>query len=100
MIAAMKTRRSRTETIPLKVEAFEQWAKQRELEMDAIASYTSSTTKFSADNHGLDKALLSSNSIYAKEVNKEWLKNITEDIYLQEAFSVLCDLIKLSPSKN
>jgi carboxyl-terminal processing protease len=100
MIAAMKARRAKTETIPLKQEGFEQWAKQRELELDAIAGSASSAGKFTADNHGLDKALLAGNSGYAKEINKEWLQNIMEDIYIQEAFSVLCDLIKLNQSKN
>jgi len=100
MVIAMKARRSKTETIPLKQEAFEQWAKQRELEVDIIEGNTSSTGKFTADNHGLDKALLASNSDYAKEINKEWMQNITDDIYVQEAFSVLCDLVKLNPFKN
>lgn len=100
MITAIKARRAKTGTIPLKQEGFEQWAKQRELELDIIEGNTSSAGKFTADNHGLDKALLTSNSGYAKEINKEWLQNIAEDIYIQEAFSVLCDLIKLNPSKN
>ena len=100
MVTAMKARRAKTETIPLKQEAFEQWAKQREQELDIIEGNTSSTGQFTADNHGLDKALLASNNNYAKEINKEWLQNITEDIYVQEAFSVLCDLIRLNPSKN
>lgn len=100
MVTAIKARRVKTETIPLKQEGFEQWAKQRKLELNIIEDNTSSAGKFTADNHGLDKALLTSNSVYAREVNKEWLQNIMEDIYIQEAFSVLCDMIKLNPSKN
>ncbi len=100
MVTAMKARRAKTETIPLKLESFEQWAKQRELDLNIIERNTSTTGMFTADNHGLDKALLATNNSYAIEINKEWLQNITEDIYVHEAFSVLCDLIKLNPSKN
>lgn len=100
MVTAMKARRAKTETIPLKQEGFEQWAKQREQELDIIEGNAPSAGKFTADNHGLDKALLTSNSGYAKEINKEWLQSITEDLYIQEAFSVLCDLVKLNTSKN
>jgi carboxyl-terminal processing protease len=100
MVTAMKAHRAKTETIPLKQEGFEQWAKQRELELNIIQGNTSSAGKFTVDNHGLDKALLANNSGYAKEINNEWLHNIAEDIYIQEAFSVLCDLLKLNPSKN
>ena len=100
MVTAMRSRRAKTETIPLNQEGFEQWAGQRELEMDIIEGQASSAGKFTADNHGLDKALLTGNSGYAKEINKEWLLNVTEDIYIQEACSVLCDLIKLNTTKN
>jgi hypothetical protein len=55
--------------------------------------------KFTVDNHGLDKTLLADNS-YAKEVNNGWLHNIAGDIYIQETFSVLCDLINLQHPQN
>jgi carboxyl-terminal processing protease len=101
MVAAMKARRAKTEIIPLKEEGFEPWAKQRELELDFLKDNTASVSKkFTVDNHGLDKALLTGNSGYAKEINNEWLHNIAEDIYIQEAFFVLCDLIKLNQTKN
>ena len=100
MVTAMKARRAKIETIPLKQEGFEQWAKQREQEMNIIEAHTLSAGKFTVDNHGLDKALLTNNSGYAKEINNEWLHNIAEDIYIQETFSVLCDLIKLNQFKN
>ena len=100
-IAAMvRARREKTETIPLKGDGFEQWAKKHELELDFLKGNTSSVSKkFTVDNHGLDRALLT-NSVYAKEINSEWLLNISDDIYIQEAFSVLCDLINLQQSKN
>jgi len=100
MVTAMKARRTKTETIPLSVDGFEKWATQRKLELDNSEGHESSAGVFTADNHGLDKALLVGNSGYAKEINKEWLQNITEDIYVQEAFLVLCDLVRLNQPKN
>lgn len=55
--------------------------------------------KFTVDNHAQDKVLLLNNQ-YAIEVNNGWLRNIAEDIYIREAFSVLCDLINLQQIKN
>jgi hypothetical protein len=46
------------------------------------------------DANSLDKALLVNNE-YAKEINNRWLINIADDIYIQEVFSVLCDLNNL-----
>ena len=101
MAAGMKARREKSETIPLNADGFEQWAKQHELELDFLKGNTSSVSKkFTVDNHGLDKALLASNSGYAKEINNEWLRNIAEDIYIQETFFVLCDMINLQLPKN
>ena len=57
------------------------------------------TAKFTVDNHSLDKALLINNE-YAREINKNWLRDIGEDIYIEEAFLVLCDLINLQKPKN
>ena len=97
---AIRTRRTKEQTIPLKADGFEQWAKQHELEPFIMKGNTSmASQKFTVDNHGLDKTLLVNNS-YAKEVNNGWLHNIAGDIYIQETFSVLCDLINLQHPKN
>jgi carboxyl-terminal processing protease len=99
-IDVIKMRQAKTETIPLKWEGYEQWIKQRELEMDVMKGNTETDSKkFIVDNHAQDKVLLLNNQ-YATEVNNGWLRNIAEDIYIQEAFSVLCDLINLQQTKN
>lgn len=96
----IRSRRSKTITIPLKAEAFEQWARLRELELERVqGSAERMTAKFAVDNHSLDKALLVNNE-YAREINKNWLLDIGEDIYIEEAFLVLCDLINLQKPKN
>jgi carboxyl-terminal processing protease len=96
----IREHRSKAQTIPLKAEAFEQWARQHQLEPGMLKNNTTLTEKkFAVDNHGLDKAVLANNS-YAKEVNNGWLNNIAGDIYIQETFSVLCDLVNLQHPKN
>jgi carboxyl-terminal processing protease len=95
IVVATRSRRSKEETISLRPEAFEQWYKQQEAEMDIMEGTAKAPgKKFTPDNHSLDKALLINNE-YAKEVNNFWLNDIAENIYIQEAFLVLCDLIKL-----
>lgn len=96
----IRARRTKAQTIPLKADGFEQWARQYEPEPGILKNNTSLVSKkFTVDNHGLDKTLLANNS-YAKEVNNGWLHNIAEDIYIQETFSVLCDLINLQHPQN
>lgn len=95
IIDLMVLRRGKTETIPLKWDEFEKWAKEKEREQDVFSGEGEAAVKiFSVQNHSLDKILIN-NSEYAKEVNQEWLENISTDIYIQEAFLILCDLIKL-----
>lgn len=53
-----------------------------------------SDRKYTVDTNSLDKALLVDDE-YAKEINDRWLLNISGDIYVKEAFSVLCDLNNL-----
>ncbi|WP_276504180.1 carboxy terminal-processing peptidase [Terrimonas pollutisoli] len=97
---AIRSRRNKTETIPLKADAFEQWVKLREQELNAIKGHTAAKTNlFTVDNHSLDKTLLSTTA-YAREINNGWLTSIADDIYIQETFAVLADLILLQQTKN
>jgi carboxyl-terminal processing protease len=95
IVETVRSRRTKAETISLKPEAFEEWMKQLEKEMDIMEGTAKApANKFTVDNHSLDKALLSNNE-YARQVNDYWLSDIGDNIYIQEAFLVLCDLIKL-----
>jgi carboxyl-terminal processing protease len=95
LVDEMKGKREKPETIPLKWEAFEQWAKKQDMFSDLpTETLLASEAKFSVDNHNLDKVSLANND-YAKEINSIWLTNIAENIYIHEAFLVLCDLINL-----
>jgi carboxyl-terminal processing protease len=81
-------------TIPLKAELFEKWMQQMEAALDIMKGESKPTNLFAAENHAPDKKLML-NSPYAKEINETWLKNLADDIYIQEAFLVLTDLINL-----
>lgn len=100
IIEMMKAEQVKTTTIPLKAEAFENWSKQHEKDLGIMKGHIAvSSKKFVAANHALDNILLTNNE-YAKEINKSWLENIARDIYIQEAFLILSDLINLQSSKN
>lgn len=93
---------SKTEIIPLKWDSFKSWIGQHELDLDIIgAEVSNKASKLVADNNQHDKQWLENNP-YEKEINKKWLENISADIYIREAFLVLCDLINLQrpSSKN
>ena len=83
-----------TITIPLKWDSFEKWMQQNEPQEEILKGEGTATKKFTVENHARDKELLRNNP-YAKEVNEVWLQNLSEDIYIEEAFSVLLDLINL-----
>lgn len=94
-----KMRQATTRTIPLKAELFEKWMQQQELDMKAMKGEGKPGSQFTVENHGPDKQLLANNQ-YAKEMNDAWLKNLADDIYLQEAFLVLTDLINLQKASK
>jgi carboxyl-terminal processing protease len=93
---------TKTETISLKWQNFEKWIRQRELDLEIIEGDASGKdNKLTVDNNQHDKQWIESND-YEKEINKKWRENIADDIYIREAFLVLCDLINLQrpSSKN
>jgi len=89
-----KAMASATRTIPLKAELFESWVRQQEVDLKLMKGEGKAAPKFTVENNGPDKQLLA-NDPYALETNQLWLENLGEDIYLQEAFLILTDLINL-----
>jgi carboxyl-terminal processing protease len=81
-------------TIPLKAELFEKWMQEQEQALDIMKGETTPTNLFTIENHAADKQLLQADR-YAKEINDTWLKNLADDIYIQEAYRVSADLINL-----
>jgi carboxyl-terminal processing protease len=102
MVAMQPGRESKQEIIPLKWDEFEKWRSQHELHLKAILGEASGNAgKLIVENNQYDKQWLQ-NDKDEKEMNKVWLENIAGDIYIREAFLVLCDLINLqkASSKN
>lgn len=79
--------------IPLQPAAFEKWITEKESllktmdEKDETGNYL-----FTADNYRMEKERLRNNA-YAAELNTAALKSVQKDIYIQEAFQVMTDLI-------
>lgn len=86
-------------TIPLQPDAFEKWASENnfdELDEDEISE---DSKLFKAENHQAEKQRLALN-IASKTMNEYTLQTIQQDIYIEEAFRVLLDLVQLQKSKN
>jgi carboxyl-terminal processing protease len=83
-----------SQTIPLKWDGFEKWVQENVAPPEENRTNTTSTALFSVENHSQDRQLLQ-NNLLDKEINSAWLQNIAADIYTEEAFRVLTDLIQL-----
>ena len=94
-----KIMQSASITIPLKAELFEKWVKEQELNLEVMKGAGKNGDKFTAENHAADKRLIQGNE-YGKEINNLWLKHLPADIYIQEAFLVLIDLINLQKTTS
>ncbi len=94
IIAAQQVKeQQKIETIPLKWEAFEKWITEKESSAtEEITSHNPAV--FTASAAEQNKQWIADNED-AKEWNDVMIKNIREDIYTQEAFLILCDLINL-----
>ncbi|MDO1448271.1 carboxy terminal-processing peptidase [Rhodocytophaga aerolata] len=94
----LKTRQI-SRTIPLQPQAFVQTMQEKydwwqSLEKALIQS----TTLFSVENTHYDKQVLSVDA-YSQEVNSLSQKNIQEDIYIEETYRIVSDLISMSTTK-
>ncbi|HLG41633.1 MAG TPA: carboxy terminal-processing peptidase [Chitinophagaceae bacterium] len=101
-VVAALSKTGKQEIIPLKWEEFARWRGQHELNLKASLGETlKGADKLLAENNQYDRQWIQ-NDNDEKEINKIWLDNIAEDIYIREAFLVLCDLINLqkASSKN
>ena len=57
------------------------------------------TKLYTAENNSNDKTLLAKDIIYT-EVNQHWLHKLSKDIYVEECYQILSDLIKLKNPNN
>lgn len=96
-----KMMEAETITIPLKAEMFEKWAAEQQMNLELVKGESeNNNVKFTVENHVADQQLLKDE--YSKSRNAAWLLQLAKDIYIQEAFLVLADLINIqkTPAKN
>jgi carboxyl-terminal processing protease len=93
-----KQLRSSTErVIPLKLELFEKWADANNSSAILFGEKENTSSKvFTAQNHK-DEVQQVLRDNYAKTINEIILKNIQQDIYIEEAYQITIDLIKMQP---
>ena len=92
--------KAKTQLVPVKLEAFEKWIQQKENREEAMDEKEHEETRiFTAENHRLDKQALEKNP-YSKEINEVMLKKLRQDIYIEEAYLIMSDLIRLQKSKT
>jgi len=86
--------------IPLKPGLFEKWMNDKETLMKTMDEADEVEAKvFIAGNYKLEKERLQNNS-YATELNKAALQSIQRDMYVQEAFLIVTDLIRAQNIKT
>jgi len=82
-------------TIPLQPDTFEKWMEQTvEMKKQTREKDEYSTNLFMVENHSQDKERMKTDA-YAKEINGIIFKNLQQDIYIEEAFNIISDLIKI-----
>jgi carboxyl-terminal processing protease len=90
-------RESTERVVPLKLELFQKWADVNKSSEVLFGEIENAPSKiFTAQNHK-DEAQHLLRDSYAKTINEIILKNIQQDIYIEEAYQIAIDLIKLQP---
>jgi hypothetical protein len=101
MAEAIDTRKkieaSQIRVIPLKLELFEKWEKENgSSELLSKEKEPGINKLFVVQNHKDEMQQLQRDS-YEKATNEITLKNIQRDIYIEEAYQITLDLIKMQP---
>ena len=85
--------------IPLRWNDYYQKANYHPATNSEMEKLQHTATNYVPENTLFDKDKLK-NDDYLKELNKQWLKRVTGDIYIQEAFNILNDYITLIANKT
>lgn len=94
VVAETKMAQASEQVVPLKMELFEKWANENKSDEILFNEKKMSASKvFTVQNHK-DEAQQLLRDSYAKTINEVVLKNIQQDIYIEEAFEISLDLIK------
>jgi hypothetical protein len=81
----------------LKLESFQKWADQNKKNRAAGEEKESAASKLFVSQNYKDETQPVLTSSYTKAINDITLKNIQRDIYIEEAFQIVIDLIKTQP---
>jgi carboxyl-terminal processing protease len=90
----------RSKPLSLKWEDAEKKIKENVAEWESIKeSSEKPSTAYQVENHSLDKDRMKIDA-YRREINDNWLKNISNDAYIDEAYHIMTDYIKLLTNKS
>jgi carboxyl-terminal processing protease len=90
----------KNQTIPLQVAYFKTQAAKRNEWWEAVEKTLAYTSKlFSVTNTGYDQELMRIDT-YGKEINDLQMHNIQEDLYIEESFKIINDLILLNATNK
>jgi carboxyl-terminal processing protease len=94
-IDSLKTVMNGPEKFELNIEKYQDQSRNLSQTIDSLFSYLEqSTDAFVVKNNQYDLRIMEMNA-YRSELNDAYLKRLTEDIYLDEAYRVLVDYISL-----
>jgi carboxyl-terminal processing protease len=84
-----------SQVIPLKLGLFEKWRSENEQESVVKDGKESkaATSVFKVENHKYEAKQLM-NASYAAEINSTVMRNLEEDIYIEESYRIISDLIQ------
>lgn len=81
--------------IPIRPDLFEKWVKEKEAQLQFMdEEVEEENTVFKTTNYRQEKERLQNNP-YNTELNTAALQSIEKDIYIQEAFRVIKDLLQV-----
>lgn len=87
-----------SQEVPLQVPLFEKWRLQNDALMtEGLSSQSAASAQFAVLNHQFETRRLQNNA-YAGEINNIQLEGLKKDIYLEETYRIVADLIqKIKP---
>lgn len=94
-MAAVKTKGGE---ILLQPAAYEAWRIQNESLLQNKSAADAASTRFAVVNHGYEQQRLQTNT-YAVEINKVQRDDLQKDIYIEETYRIVADLIQLTKHK-
>ena len=91
--------KTRLDSVSLKFTDYRTLINNEVKDFKALAAVDAKSPEvFRVDNHAFDKQRMQVDE-HARQVNEGWVKKLSRDATLTEAFYIICDYIALNPSK-